>query len=214
MENFKKQIEEIIDETFTALRDVLKYQRQDIPLIFPHKRDDTIRISEQELRFLFVRFLEQKIVDGLQYNHEPICYSVETPTRNKFSFTGKNELSGNIDLTIHRRSDNKRICIIEFKYDNVNFESDYDKLYTELHSQDNYYVDDAFGYFIQLLTNSCKGEKRNTKESVRDKITEYNNKYESNKFKHICYSLEGNKKDGCYLDLDANKSNNYDPNHP
>ena len=69
MENFKNQIEAILDETFKKIK-VIYDNREDVKnletgsIIFPIKRDGTFRISEQELRFLFVNILIAKIKNG------------------------------------------------------------------------------------------------------------------------------------------------------
>ena len=198
MENFKNQIEAILDETFKKIK-VIYDNREDVKnletgsIIFPIKRDGTFRISEQELRFLFVNILIAKIKNGeLLYNDSSIYYSVETPTVGSYSFKGDSALSGNIDLVIHGGNPLKRICIIEFKANNVDFATDYEKLYKELNhiSEDENniqlykerYAENACGYFVQLLTNSHSGTKKNIVNKIKSL-----NEYDSVKFHHICY---------------------------
>src|SRR5690606_33168291 len=81
-------------------------------LIFPNKRQakgDVKRISEQELRFLFVE--EFKIL------YPGLYYSIETPTENKYSFTNTtNEIkvgdginkgkSASLDMCIFEKNSN------------------------------------------------------------------------------------------------------------
>lgn len=73
-------------------------------LVYPVKRNETTRISEQETRFLFVQNVE-KTSDYL--------YSIEAPTREKYTFSGETLLSGNIDLCLY--GNGKRKHLIEFK---------------------------------------------------------------------------------------------------
>lgn len=81
----KECIEGIIRNTFEAIQDAYNYQTEKAPkldspnrqrlsrIVFPQKRDDTTRISEQELRFVFVEQLNKKIDEGWD-----VYYSVET----------------------------------------------------------------------------------------------------------------------------------------
>ncbi len=86
-----------------------------------HAKKKERRISEQELRFIFV--------DEFKKVHPDLYYSVETPTKSKYRFgvlfkdikidnTGK---SGSIDMTIFDRADGeyKRDLNVEFKHTNV-----------------------------------------------------------------------------------------------
>ncbi|RMF14558.1 MAG: hypothetical protein D6761_09255 [Candidatus Dadabacteria bacterium] len=102
----------------------------DIPtLIFPCKRDGTIRRSEQELRQLFIE--ELKAVDK---SFRPVFYAVEVPTSLRYTLgkstkdihvyesNQKAGRSASIDLTIftadERRSKLERTWNIEFKLGN------------------------------------------------------------------------------------------------
>ena len=102
--DYKEIIDEIIKETFKVIKDVYDNQRESKPkvdqsspigsrIIFPkyfnknkekgksgNKED---RISEQELRFIFVEQLEYYLSKN---NISNIYYSVETPTENKYVF--------------------------------------------------------------------------------------------------------------------------------
>ena len=129
--------------------------------------DKYFRISEQELRFLFV---EEFI------KNTKLFYSVETPTKSKYRFgkefeSIKIDTSGrstSIDMSIFLKSsiNYERIFNIEFKYDNVplfNFGKDVLKLMNEEQS----------GAFILLLKNTNKGTFINdskTSEGVFDKL--------------------------------------------
>lgn len=113
------------------------------------------RISEQELRQLFVEVFKEK--------HKDLYYSIETPTKNKYSFSNEqNEKkvadtidtgqSALVDLCIFDRAnkDYKRILNIEFKHKNAteaNISKDILKL---MHEEEN-------GAFVLLLKNTDDG---------------------------------------------------------
>ena len=75
-------------------------------LVFPQYRDENkyLRVSEQEGRFALVEALCQG----------DLRYSVETPTRKLYSFTGQTPLSAQTDLQVYDVSEIS-ICNIEFK---------------------------------------------------------------------------------------------------
>jgi len=82
-------------ETCRLLWTIPNYFSESLPplaprLIFPPLSNDTIRKSEQEARFTFVSVIER----STKY-----FYSVETPTRQLHSFTGKKNMSAQTDLT-------------------------------------------------------------------------------------------------------------------
>ena len=116
-------------------------------LIFPSKSDDK-RISEQELRQLFI--------EEFKNEYEKLYFSIETPTLYKYSFTNdSNEIkvsekgqSALLDLCIFEKGIDsyKRILNIEFKHKNAteaNISKDVLKL---MHEEQN-------GTFILLLKN-------------------------------------------------------------
>ncbi len=80
----------------------------DIPkLIIPPYRDNKVRISEQEARFLMCSIL----------NDFDYFYSIETPTTLLYSFSGENKRSAATDLTLwlHNGDTFERAVNIEFK---------------------------------------------------------------------------------------------------
>lgn len=106
-------------------------------LIYPKKKepktDEQVkRISEQEAKILLCHILLQKNV----------AFSVETPTIEKYSFTGNTKRSGNLDLCIYEKKENKyvRSNCIEYKAHNESktFRSDIEKLLCE--KGNNYFV--------------------------------------------------------------------------
>ncbi|MDI6049410.1 hypothetical protein QLS31_06180 [Flavobacterium sp. XS2P24] len=122
------------------------------------------RISEQELRFLFV---EQFIkVTGKEF-----FYSVETPTEKKYRFGKTNEdikpditgRSASIDMCVFKRdSDNKynRFLNIEFKNENASKKSISKDILKLMYEKEN-------GAFILLLKNTDEG----TLKSIFDKFS-------------------------------------------
>ncbi len=123
-------------------------------LIFPKTSEDNIRISEQELRLLFIQVFKE-----LYKNY---YYSVETPTKEKYSFGEFEEIkfgkgkSASVDMTVFEKDSTNynRILNIEFKHGNVkikNFAKDVLKLVHE----------EPAGAFIIMLDNIDKGTLNN-----------------------------------------------------
>lgn len=134
------------------------------PNTFPSKKEDKIyseeellkytRISEQELRFLFVE-------EFIRLSSKEFFYSVETPTEKKYRFgktyeditTDETGRSASIDMSIFKKDENNkytRSLNIEFKNENVpsfNIGKDILKLIHE--KQD--------GVLIHLLKNTDSG---------------------------------------------------------
>lgn len=95
-------------------------------LIFPEKRDETIRISEQESRILYCNHL----------NTTQYYYSIETPTQNTYQQTGTSPISASTDLSLylHNNRTFTKMVNIEFKALNVpeeNIRKDIEKLVKE-----------------------------------------------------------------------------------
>ena len=93
-------------------------------LIYPKKRDSSERISEQEAKILFCHILLK----------ENVAFSVETPTIGEYSFTGNKKRSGNLDLCIYGKKENKyvRSNCIEYKaHNDKTYQSDIEKLLSE-----------------------------------------------------------------------------------
>lgn len=183
----KTLIEKIIDNTFKVIKEVYVHQNENKPnkkssnvgsrIIFPQyhihkkkkeKRKDYNRISEQELRFIFVEQLN-KYADQ---NNIDIYYSVEAPTKNAYIFSSENNdapkvdnengISARTDLVIYKKDGTSftKIALIEFKAlnpDIINYEKDFCKLNEE---------DCKSKYFIQIIKNY----NARTIESIRKKI--------------------------------------------
>lgn len=180
-------------------------------LIFPLKRltdgtKETIRISEQEMRLLFI--------EEFKIKYPNLYYSIETPTTGKFSF-GKtwdeikieNEgQSASHDMCIFEKKDSKyeRIMNIEFKHRNSGIaKSGKDILKLIREEQD--------GAFIHLLENT----NSNTLISVFRKLTESFEKFktiwinENKTIQIVILSLEQKKLIHCKLQKRDLLENNF-----
>ena len=179
--SYKEQIESIISKTFEAICRVYKTNREnsnslsekDSRIVFPLKRSKEIRVSEQELRFVFVEQFNK-------YCSENSCnlfYSIETPTQKEYNFSNPNSInqrSGCIDLVIFN-SEGERICLIEFKANNPK-EDNYKKDFIKLDNEDV-----ELGYFIQIVENS----ETTTVLNIENKI-----EYFKKQAIYYCYCLK------------------------
>lgn len=194
--NDEKHLENVVKNTFEVLKKVYKTQKENTPqenndgnesrIIFPKKRDETTRISEQELRFVFVEQLNNEIKgDSLCGEKWDVYYSVETPTGEKYGFTSRSKESGNIDLVIHDAAKFRRIALIEFKANNRDakgYQKDFEKLTNEKEGE--------IRWFIQIVEDSGSGTKANISEKLADR-----RKWGANRARVSCFSL--NK--GCLI---------------
>lgn len=140
-------------------------------IIFPSyskkNRNEKIRISEQELRFIFVEQFNRYCDDTVDFE---AFYSVETPTEEKYDFSDKANphkvtpdgdkkgQSAMVDLTIHSAS-GERLCLMEFKSLNplpFAYKKDIAKLNAET----------SPGIFVQVL----KSANDRTIKNIRTKI--------------------------------------------
>jgi len=128
------------------------------------------RVSEQELRFLFVE-------EFLKEPNNGFYYSVETPTKEKYKFGKTNDdikidasgRSASIDMcTFKKCSENKyhRLLNIEFKNANASQKSISKDILKLMHEKEN-------GAFVLLLKNTNIGTLNNSAKSrdgVIDKL--------------------------------------------
>ena len=196
----KTLIDEIIDNTFKVIKEVYVHQNENKPnkkssnvgsrILFPKYSSGDTRISEQELRFIFIEQFYAYIEEKKTANPlAPInlYYSVETPTEKKYIFSkdkggpkvDDKGVSARTDLTIYEKEGDKftKKALIEFKALNPvieNYEKDFCKLKEEKPS---------LKYFIQIIKNRDKG----TIDSIADKIK---NKNKNNNIVYKCYCLE------------------------
>lgn len=173
----KEHIDKIIANSFKVLEAVYKEQlepKSDIAgtphlehvgsrIIFPIYSDAEIRLSEQELRFIFV----EQFNEYCRENKLHWYYSVETPTENKYLFKEQKKpkrdeggQSGMFDLTIHDECF-KRIALIEFKALNPK-ESCFTKDFLKLREEGK----EILTYFIMYI----KSYRSDTIARLYDKI--------------------------------------------
>lgn len=197
----KTLIDKIINNTFKVIKEVYVHQNENKPnkkssnvgsrILFPKYSSGDTRISEQELRFIFVEQFYAYINNDENKEKSPelinLYYSVETPTEKKYIFSkdkggpkvDAKGVSARTDLTIYEKEGDKftKKALIEFKALNPvieNYEKDFCKLKEEKPS---------LKYFIQIIKNRDKG----TIDSIADKIK---NKNKNNNIVYKCYCLE------------------------
>ena len=178
----KKHIDVIVENTFKTIIEVYRTQKENKKIgnnnnsssriIFPLKREskdkkEEFRISEQELRFVFVeefnKYCSEKEWDAY--------YSVETPTSKRYDFSNKENpckvdypegQSAMVDFSIFLKEQDKltRVALIEFKALNPDKQS-YMKDYVKLLNEDQKFV-----YFIMIV----KSANDRTIKSIAEKI--------------------------------------------
>lgn len=177
----KNQINVIVKNTFKTIIEVYRTQKENQKIgtnnnssriIFPLKREskdnkEEFRISEQELRFVFVeefnKYCSKKKWDAY--------YSVETPTSKRYDFSNKENpckvdypkgQSAMVDFSIFLKEQDKltRVALIEFKALNPDKQS-YMKDYVKLLNEDQKFV-----YFIMIV----KSSNDRTSKSIAEKI--------------------------------------------
>lgn len=200
----KEHIEEIINRTFSRLGKAYESHREGINeslelvketesrIVFPCYHNNETRISEQELRFVFVEtFNTYSREKGLN-----LFYSIETPTRDTYSgFANKKEephaaqrekgeigRSAEFDLVIYDENLN-RIGLVEFKALNTD-EHDHRKDFVKLDNEKEG-NDGVLRYFIEVVKSYSEGTNGSTISSLRAKNT-FNKKSI-----FFCYALEG-----------------------
>lgn len=183
----KKAIDDIIDKSFKVIKNVYEFQKESKTInkqkslsgigsriLFPkyskhhNNSKERDRISEQELRFVFIEQLNK-----VARKHK-LYYSVETPTENAYVFSKdkegpkvdkKNGVSARTDLVIHKIDNDKfrRVALIEFKALNpveTNYQKDFCKLENEKCD---------LKYFIQIIKNSDTDTIDNIKKKIANK---------------------------------------------
>lgn len=186
IEKIKGIIDEVTEKTFNIIKQVYDCQKESTPetrenitevgsrILFPkyseHRNNskERDRISEQELRFVFIEQLNNVAREHGLY------YSVETPTENAYVFPKdkggpkvdeKNGVSARTDLVIHKIDNDKfrRVALIEFKALNpveTNYQKDFCKLENEKCD---------LKYFIQIIKNSDTGTIDNIKKKIANR---------------------------------------------
>ena len=198
----KEIILDIISEAFKHVKNAYDLSKEpnsskDSRLIFPKKRDESIRVSEpnirvseQELRFAFV----EEFLKYVKKKKKDWYYAVEVPTKIKYDFSDKKNpkvaeegkgKSASFDLAIYAKGDNNfnLIALLEFKAGNPK-KFDYHKDLVKLENEkegDN----EVLRFFIEIVKNADERTPKNIESKLKDKRLQTN---------FICYSLtEGEK---------------------
>ena len=198
----KEIILDIISEAFKHVKNAYDLSNEpnsskDSRLIFPKKRDESIRVSEpnirvseQELRFAFV----EEFLKYVKKKKKDWYYAVEVPTKIKYDFSDKKNTkvaeegkgkSASFDLAIYAKGDNNfnLIALLEFKAGNPK-KFDYHKDLVKLENEkegDN----EVLRFFIEIVKNADERTPKNIESKLKDKRQQTN---------FICYSLtEGEK---------------------
>lgn len=229
-DELRDHIEAIIQNTFETIDKVYLTNKEnglgvfcqkESRLVFPKYRNknednkekkNSIRVSEQELRFLFVEEFN-KYIDS--YNTEngktplELFYSIETPSTDSYIF-GDNPkkhcekksdgISAQFDLVIFNKS-KQRVCLIEFK-NNKGDAGEHAKDFLKLSSEG----DGKLCYFISIAessNNGTLGDKDATKGIIPKfkKIKEQNTEIKFGNITYICHCL--NKSDGGFKTIYA-----------
>ena len=192
----KERIVEILDTTFQVIDQCYTYNYESLKnkpnfnnagsrIMFPSYRNGDCRISEQELRFLFI----EKFNQYCQYTGWNAFYSVETPTKNPHNFSGIKSQSALFDVCIYDES-GKRVCLIEFKALNPQ-KSDYIKDFVKLNKEK---VSPRF--FVQLLKAQDSGTITNIRRKIESSI---------NNVDYVCHTLNPNCRRTEYISNDIKK---------
>ncbi len=182
----KQRVIDILDRTFQVLdrcyfgndeATCMTDMEAGSKLIFPCYSNGERRVSEQELRFLFV---EQFNVYCKETGWKAF-YSIETPTRLKYRFPKKEApeqiedgRSAMIDLCIHDEK-GARICLIEFKALNPE-QSCYRKDFLKLNKER------GLSFFVQLLEKQdCKTMKNIVETKIGNSLF--------GKINYVCHTV-------------------------
>lgn len=191
----KEIILDIISKAFAHVKEAYDFTQNlnssdHSRLIFPRKRDESIRVSEQELRFAFVEeFLKNKEAKAKDW-----YYAIEVPTKGVYDFSdneapkvaeeGKGQ-SANFDLAIYTKDGNnvKWIALLEFKAGNPDkFEYHKDLVKLENKKEGG---NGILRFFIEIVENADSGTTKNIESKLKDKRQQTN---------FICYSLKKGEK--------------------
>lgn len=186
----KEHVKKIIAQTFEVIKKVYDNQKEEFGnssefcesgsrIIFPkysgRYRNGETRISEQELRFIFVEQFNKYCKKNLWNAY----YSVETPTEEKYIFSEKGDKNcpykvdgeGNggqsamIDLSIHNDKFD-RIALIEFKALNPE-ESAFTKDFCKLSNEPT-----CLTFFIMIVKSHDNGTITNIHKKIESKGAE------------------------------------------
>ena len=209
-EELRLHIEKIINETFITIDNLYKTNREcphnghfvsrESRLVFPKYRGkEEVRLSEQEIRFLFIEKFN-KYCSEKKLN---LFYSIETPSEERYNFSQRPKKhcsskkdkgeSAQFDMVIYDES-KERVCLIEFK-NNKNDAGEYEKDFLKLSVEGS---DDFLCYFISIAESSNSGtigEKSDTRGIIpKFKSFKNNNEISFNNITYICHCINNRGK--------------------
>ena len=148
-----KKISKLVSQKLCDMRGMDQNNPDRPHLIFPEKRDNSIRISEQESKIIFTNFFEEF----------GWFYSVETPTGQGY---GSSERSARTDISLYESPDlSSKVLNIELKAHNPSRESirkDLEKIARE----------GLDGLWFNTLDNSNRGTLPNIYGKICDALEE------------------------------------------
>ena len=215
----RNHIEAIINETFSIIDDLYKenqeigngrFNSESSRLVFPKYRNkDKTRLSEQELRFLFIERFNNYCTEK-KLN---LFYSIETPSEESYDFraTPKKHCNANegesaqFDMVIYNES-KERVCLIEFK-NNSNDAGEHEKDFLKLSVEGK----GKLCYFISLAVssdNGTLGEKQDAKQGIIPKFKRFadNDEICYDNITYICHCINNR---GGFKTIYAGKVNRY-----
>lgn len=208
----EEKIKNAIEKSFEILKELKKkgFSKETkliIPIYQNNKRknsesEDEIRVSEQELRFIFIEQLNKLLPEGFYY-------SIETPTKCPYKFSENRRncepvrnvgQSGNFDLTIQ---DEKKqiVAIVEFKSKSASPHS-YAKDLCKLWNREEGLGNGTLRYFINVFETM----ERTTRNRFVQKINN-NNWFKKQKEDVdvfvVCKSLTEHQEEFEFFDKDS-----------
>ena len=198
MKTLQDYIETIINNTFNAIDEVYKTNQESAEkgnsrLVFPKYRSDKTRVSEQELRFIFVDQFIQYCNNS--DNHFDYYYSVETPTRYKYKFYRDNGKvpevstqdgkSASHDLTIFSK-EGKSVAVLEFKKDGCSAH-EIAKDFLKLSVEPNDDQVEMLRFFVMISASNTDLEKQSNNEKEIGLLQHFKNKLNND-----CFNLKKN----------------------
>jgi len=192
-------IAKALSRTITALRRIYNDGRgmdntyNGPCLIFPSYSDEKkIRISEQELRFIFV-----EKISSICKKEKKIYYSIETPTKEPYTFSnGHSKIdpiigegqSGNFDMALHN-AEKKKICLVEFKYGSVSKQA-FMEVLAKL-ANPNEARECEHRYIIHMVEEKCSEAcKQNLKEAINWLSKAEGMEKPRKEVEYVCFSLK------------------------
>jgi len=155
-----KYLLELVQETSKELLKIYFEKPNSKTLLkFPRYKNRMIRISEQELRFTLINTHEQ-------FMHSNLNYSIETPTKEVYKFSGKSKRSASSDMSFYNNG--KKVINIEFKAHNPKQESinkDIEKLVRE----------NCNGAWIQVFKTEDSGTVKKLFKKFESAFKEFSN---------------------------------------